>query len=107
MEKIDQVLIGMAALGLAAVTVFIVYRLRQRRRASRVEEWVKDYLRFRYGELPNPLTIDCADDLRWPVLVAFDTPRTGVRHRLQFTCGRTHSSFALLSEKEDKREKRL
>jgi hypothetical protein len=42
----------------------------------------------------------------WPVLVAFDTPGTGIRHSLQFTCTGTISTFALLSEKEEEREKR-
>jgi hypothetical protein len=35
---------------------------------------VKNYLCVRYGELPNPLSINCSDDPLWPVLVAFDTP---------------------------------
>lgn len=105
MENSAEVLIGMAALGLAATAAFAVYRWRQRNRVRRVEKWVKDYLCARYGELPNPLSINCSDDLLWPVLVAFDTPRTGIRHSMQFTCGRAHSSFALLSEKEEACEK--
>jgi hypothetical protein len=95
-----QVLIGVAALGLAAVAAVVVYRWRQKKRVRQVEDWVKDYLCIRYGELPNRLSIDCSDDTLWPVLVAFDTPRTGTRHNLRFTCGGTPSTFALLSEKE-------
>lgn len=98
-----EVLIGMAALGLAAAVAFAVYRWRQKKRVRRVESWVKEYLRARYGELPDPLSINCSDDSLWPVLVAFDGPRAGVRHSMQFTCGGTHSMFALLSEKEETR----
>ncbi|MGH7172653.1 MAG: hypothetical protein ACRELG_20420 [Gemmataceae bacterium] len=98
-----EVLIGMAALGLAAAVAFAVYRWRQEKRVRRVESWVKEYLRARYGELPDPLRINCSDDSLWPVLVAFDGPRAGVRHSMQFTCGGTHSTFALLSEKEEAR----
>ena len=72
----------------------------------RVEKWVKEYLCVRYGQLPNPLSINCSDDQLWPVLVAFDTPRTGIRHSLQFTCGATHPTFVLLSEKEETHEMR-
>jgi hypothetical protein len=103
MEKSAEVLIGMAALGFTVVAAFVVYRWRQRKRIRRVEEWVKDYLCLRYGELPNPLSINCSDDALWPVLVAFDTPRTGIRHSLQFTCGGTQATFALLSEKGEER----
>jgi hypothetical protein len=106
MEKSAEVLIGMAALGLTAAAAFVVYRWRQRKRLRWVEKWVKDYLCVRYGELPNPLSINCSDDPLWPVLVAFDTPRTGSRHSMQFTCGGRHSTCELLSEKEEEREKR-
>ena len=106
MENSAEVLIGMAALGLAAAAAFAVYRWRQRNRVRRVEKWVKDYLCARFGELPNPLSINCSNDLLWPVLVAFDTPRTGIRYSMQFTCGGRHSTYALLSEKEEDREKR-
>ena len=101
MEHSAQVLVGMAALGLTALAAFAVYRWRQKERIRRVEKWVKDYLCVRYGELPNHLSINCSDDLLWPVFVAFDGPRTGIRHSLQFSGGGTHSTFALLSEKEE------
>ena len=97
------VLIGMAAVGLTAVAAFMVYRWWQKKRIHRVETWVKDYVSLHYGELPNPLTINCSDDPLWPVLVSFDTPHNGTRHSLRFTCGRTHSSFALLLKKEEQR----
>jgi hypothetical protein len=102
MERSTAVLIGMATLGLVALAAFAVYRRRQRHRVRRVEGWVKDYLCARYGELPNRLSINCSDDPLWPVLVAFDAPRTGIRHSLQFTCGATHSTFALLAGKVEK-----
>ena len=103
MEKSTAVLIGMATLSFVALTAFAVYRQRRRNRVGRVERWVKDYLCARYGEVPDRLSINCSDDLLWPVLVAFDAPRTGIRHNLQFTCGATHSTFALLAEREEKR----
>ena len=64
---------------------------------------MKDYVCVRYGELPHPLSINCSDDPLWPVFVAFDAPRTGSRHSLQFTCGGADSTFALLAEKEEQR----
>ncbi len=100
MERSAEILIGMAALGLAAIAACAIYRWRQRKRVRRIKRWVKDYLSVRYGALPNSLSINCSDDLLWPVFVAFDAPRTGIRHSLQFTCARAHSSFALLSEHE-------
>src|SRR5436305_14379989 len=104
METGVAVIIGMAALGLTAAAAFVVYRWRQRKRVHRVKGWVKDYLCARYGELPNLLSINCSDDPLWPVLVAFDTPRTGIRHGMHFTCGSRHSTFALLSERDEEAE---
>jgi hypothetical protein len=98
MENSAEVLIGMVALGLSAAAAFVVYRGWQKKRIRRVEKWVKDYLCLRYGELPKSLSINCSDDLLWPVLVAFDTPRTGIRHSMQFTRGGRHSTCQLLSE---------
>ena len=103
MDRSVEVLIGMAAAVIAGLTAYVIYRWLQRRRVNRVEGWVKEFLFDRYGELPAPLRIDCSDDRLWPVLVDFTSPRTGVRRRLQFTCGGTHSTFALLSEKEEAR----
>ncbi len=96
------VLIGVIALVFTALAAFTAYRWRQRRRVFRVKEWVNGYLRTRYGELPDRLDINCSDDPLWPVLVAFDLPRTGVRHRLRFAC-HGPSSLSLLAEKEDAR----
>ena len=101
MEKSTELWIGIATLALVALAALAVYRRRQRHRVRRVEGWVKDYLSARYGELPNRLSINCSDDPLWPVLVAFNAPRTGIRHRLRFTCGAAHSTFALLAEKEE------
>src|SRR5947209_20029010 len=106
MQNSAEVLIGMAALGLSATAALVVYRWRQKKRIRRVEKWVKEYLSARYGALPNPLTINCSNDLLWPVLVAFDAPRTGIRHRIQFTCGGRGSTYALLSENDEERERR-
>jgi hypothetical protein len=96
--------IGITGVGLAAVAAFVVYRWREQERIAQIKTWVKEFLCARYGELPNPLSINCSEDPLWPILVGFDTPRTGMRHRLQFTCERTFSTFALLSDMEEKRE---
>jgi hypothetical protein len=101
MEKSAELMIGLAVVGLLAVAAFVVYRWRQKKRVRQIEEWVKDYLCDRYGPLPNSLSINCSDDPLWPVLVRFDTPRTGLRHRLQFSCPGTRSSFALVSDREE------
>ncbi|MBI3410919.1 MAG: hypothetical protein HY040_21505 [Planctomycetes bacterium] len=98
-----EILIGMAALGFTALVVFSLYKLRQKKRVRRVEGWVKDYLVFRYGELPNPLSINCSNDALWPVLVAFEAPLTRIRHSLQLTFGGVYSTLKLLSEKEENR----
>jgi hypothetical protein len=101
MDRSVEVLIGMAAMVIAGSAAYAVYRWQQRRRVHRIKGWVKEYLSNRYGELPASLRIDCSDDRLWPVLVDFIGPRTGVRHRLQFTCDGTHSTFALISDKEE------
>ena len=98
-----EFLIGMAAVVIAVAITYAIYRWQQRRRVHRIEEWVKEYLSDRYGELPAALRIDCSDDRLWPVLVDFTGPCSGGRHRLQFTCGGTRSTFALLSKKEEAR----
>lgn len=103
MQNNVEVLIGMAALGLTALVSFAIYRLWQKKRVRRVEGWVKDYLFARYGELPIPLSINCSDDPLWPVLVAFDAPRSRIRHDLQLTFAGVHSTLTLLSEKEENR----
>jgi hypothetical protein len=103
MDSSIEVLIGVVAAVIAGPVAYAIYRWQQRRRVNRVEGWVKEYLSDRYGELPASLHIDCSDDRLWPVLVDFTGPRTGIRHRLQFTCGGAHSTFALVSETEEAR----
>lgn len=103
MDSSVGVLIEMAVVVIAGLVAYAIYRWRQRRRVHRIEEWVKGYLSDRYGELPAALRIDCSDDWLWPVLVDFTGPCPGVRHRLQFSCGGTRSTFTLLSEKEEAR----
>jgi hypothetical protein len=92
-----------ALLVFSALAAFAVYKWCQRRRVLRVERWGKDFLSLRYGQLPDHPNINCSDDRLWPVLVAFENPRTGSRHNLQFTCAGPESSFALLSDQEEKR----
>ncbi len=101
MDRSVEVLIGIVAALIAGIVAYVIYRWLQRRRVHRIKGWVKEYLSDRYGELPASLHITCSDDRLWPVLVDFIGPRTGVRHRLQFTCNGTHSTFALLSDKEE------
>lgn len=96
-------LIGIGALIATSLTAFAIYRWRQQQRVSRINDWVNDYLLTRYGELPIQLSINCSHDALWPVLVGFDTPGTGMRHRLQFACGGPPSTWSLLSEKDEER----
>lgn len=103
MKDSANLLLGVVAAGLVAAAVFLLYRWRQRQRVRRVETWVNAYLAARYGGLPSLVHINCSDDTSWPVLVEFETPRTGSRHRLQFTCGGPQSTFALLSAQEERR----
>jgi hypothetical protein len=99
-ERSTEVLIGAAAVTLAAAIA--VYRWRQRKRRCQVETSVRAYLSTRYGELPEDLHIGCSDDSLWPVLVAFCEPRTGTRKRLRFDYRGPDSPLVLLSEAEDK-----
>jgi hypothetical protein len=103
METGTVALIGMAGLAFAALAAVAWYRVRQRKHVRQVGTWVTDYLVARYGELPDHLNINCSADSQWPVLVAFDSPRTGARHSLQFACPGPRSAFSLLSEKEENR----
>jgi hypothetical protein len=101
MESNTHLAIAMAALAAAALAALALYRWRARKRARRVEGWVRGYLSDRYGRLPEDLNVDCSDDRPWPVLVSFDSPATGARHRLQFSCPGANGTFRLLSETED------
>jgi hypothetical protein len=104
MENTTVALITMATLGFTAVVAGAVYRWRQGQRAARIDRWVKEYLRARFGKLPDALAINSSGDSHWPVLVRFDALHTGTRHCLQFSCAGTDSTFALLSEKEEPRQ---
>jgi hypothetical protein len=103
METNAEMLMAVAVLVVTALAAFAVYRWRQQRYVRQVKRWVEGYLSTRYGELPNHLNINCSDDRLWPVLVAFDHPRTGLRHSLQVACWGPQSTFSLLSEKEETR----
>jgi hypothetical protein len=104
MQNSAEALVGMAVLALVALAAVAVYRWQQRKRVRQVERCVRDYLSARYGGLPNRLNINCSDDPLWPVLVAFDNPRNGSRHSLQFDCRGPHSTLSLLAEKEERRQ---
>jgi hypothetical protein len=101
MDKSVEALIGMACLALLALIAFVVYRRRQQQRIRRVEQWVRDYLVRRDGELAADLRIHCSADERWPVLASFRSRQDGTCHRLQFDCGGPPSTFVLLSEKKE------
>lgn len=103
MERNTEVLIGIAALAVTALSAFALYRWWQRRRARRVEGWVRGYLSDRYGRLPENLSVNCSDDRLWPVLVGFDSPGTAARARLQFSCPGANATFRLLLETEEPR----
>lgn len=97
---------GLISIGLlvaASLAAWAVYRWRQNKRASQVNRWVNRYLLARYGELPAQLTINCSHDALWPVLVGFDAPGTGIRHRLQFTCAGPAPTWSLFAEKDEER----
>src|SRR3954452_25172649 len=96
MDAGTAVLVGAVATG--ALAAFAVYRWRMRRRARRVDGWVRDYLAGHYGRLPAGLHVDCSDDGLWPVLVAFDDPATGARRRLRFSCPGQGSALSLVRD---------
>jgi hypothetical protein len=102
-----QLLSMMAGLMISVLVGFALHRWRQRKRVRRVQAWVKDYLFLRQGDVPEYLTINCSDDLLWPVLVDFDDSHTGARHNLQFACAGPPSTFRLLSETKVARKRRL
>lgn len=84
-------------LGIAAVLAFLAYRWKQRKRVRGVAQRVREYLRQRYGTLPDEVNINCSDDPRWPVLVSYLDPQSAIRQHLQFKCGASLSTFALAS----------
>src|SRR5690348_1089229 len=79
----------------AALTAFAMYRWRQRQRIRRIKEWIDEFLVARFSVLPKNLTVNCSDDLFWPIMVDFDDPHSGAPQRLQFVCGKARSTFAL------------
>src|SRR5262245_42492713 len=95
-----RLLVG--AVAVAGLATFAWYRWRQRERVSGVKGWVVGYLRDRFGAALSRLSINCSDDPRWPVLVGFDDPRTGLRHPLRFSCAGRPSTYSLLSEEQEK-----
>jgi hypothetical protein len=101
MDQNAAVLLGVALVVITALAAWAAYRGRQRARARRVQGWVKGYLVTRYGAVPDRRNINCSDDPRWPVLVAFDRPPGGTRHSLRFACHGPPSSFRLVSEKAE------
>jgi len=103
MENNFAIMFGVAALAGLALAAFVYYRWRQHDRIRRVKQWVKDYLTARGGPAPNDLRINCSEDQLWPVLVSFNDTRTGSLHNLRFDCGGPVTTFALLSENEEKR----
>lgn len=93
---------GMISL-LLALGAFAVYRGMQRRHVLQVDQWIKEYLWIHYGERPEHLNINCSEDRRCPVLVSFDRPQFGTRHRIQFMCPGSQKTLALLSQTEERR----
>jgi hypothetical protein len=104
MARNTEALIGMAVLALTALAAFAVYRWRMRQRVRQVRLGVEGWLSDRYGELPKDLSIDCSDDSLWPVLVGFDDPGTGTRHRLRFAYNGQPPSVALVADSEARSE---
>ncbi len=100
MGNIAAVLIMIVAVPIAAVAFF---RWQERWRVYRVNRWVTKYLMDRYGTLPNHLSISCFEDYLCPVVVRFDHPDTGIRHRMQFSCQGSDSTFYFQSERVEVR----
>ncbi len=86
-------------LAVLTVVALAVYRMKQRSRERRVHDWVKAYLKDRYGTVPSSLTINSSGDPLWPVLVTFETPGAATRRYLQFSCGGPLSTFFLSAER--------
>jgi hypothetical protein len=80
MEKHWPLAVLLAAMAALALIGFAYYRWRRHRG---IGVWVDAYLRDRCGS-PDRVSVRCSDDAHWPVLVDFDDPQSGMRHRLQF-----------------------
>lgn len=98
-----MVLVGLiGVVALVALLSFAWYRRRVRQRSRAVHQWLKDYLAIHFRGLDN-LRIDCSDDALWPVLVSFEGPGAGVRHRMRFVCSGAPSTYALVLDQEERR----
>lgn len=102
MEKHMPLVFMVAGVAAVALAAFAWYRWRQRQRVRGVEAGVRDYLTGRFGRSLERVSINCSDDLLWPVLVGFDDVQTGLRHRLQFSCQGPPSALRLVSEESGK-----
>jgi hypothetical protein len=102
MSSQSQLALGILGV-LTAILAFGAYRWLQRRRVSRVNDWVTAFLLNRYGDVPKNLHIHCTNDQLWPVLVSFNGPPSGSHHRMQFRCSGAQSTFRLESENVDQR----
>jgi hypothetical protein len=77
------VLVGAALAASSALAAFAAYGRRQRRRVRAVTESFAWFSYGRHGGPRDELRVNCTDDPPWPLLVSFDDPRTGMRHRTQ------------------------
>jgi hypothetical protein len=91
-----------AALAALGLTAFGYYRWTQHQRGLGVRAWVDRYLRDRFGNSLQRVSVHCSDDVLWPVLVGFDDAQTGMRHRLRFSCPGGPSSMRLASEESER-----
>jgi hypothetical protein len=103
MDKHWPLALMLAALAAAALAAFTYYRWRQDRRTRGIKAWVAGYLRDRFGNSLEQVTINCSEDTTWPVLVGFDGVQTSTRHRLRFCCMGPPSAYRLESEESEQR----
>jgi hypothetical protein len=100
---IGGALVVVAFLIAGGFAVLALFRWRERSRVRRVKKWVSAFLIVRYGALPKRLSINCFEDFLCPVVVRFDHPTSGARHRVQFSCPGSVATFKYLSEREESR----
>jgi hypothetical protein len=103
MEKHWPLALMAAAMAAVALAAFAYYSWRCRERSRGVKAWVESYLRDRFGNSLERVSVNCSDDRSWPVLVGFDDVQTGLRHRLRFHCPGSPSSMRLESEQSEPR----
>lgn len=87
----------------ALIAIPALLRWQELWRIYRGNKWIRAFLIQRYGALPNNLSITGFEDFLCPVIVRFDHPDTGVRHRMQFSCQGATSTFDLRSERAEPR----